>query len=185
MRDSRALLFSSPQPPKWAKEVRKTHQEEKYAKNLCFQVLGLDNRGWVGGALNNRGMIGWGRGCRDGLDIDQLIDWWSREKARLPGIDWQNRLSLTSNPVTRLYHSKRSSFWVFLPADNERRSIFLEVDSVGIVTWSSLCRVRGKRNNRKEERRKSEMLEQVKYTRGRKRRGWGAEEHMVSLQVYF
>lgn len=110
MRDSRAYYFSSPLPPERTKEVRKTrrHQEEKYAKNFCFQGLGLDNgrrvgAGWIGGALNNRVMIGWGRGCQDRLCIDQLIDWWSQEKALVPGDDRQSSLSLTSNLVTGPY----------------------------------------------------------------------------------
>ena len=38
-----------------------------------------------------------------------------------------------------------------------------------------------KQKNRKEERRKSEMLERVKHTRGRKGRGWGAYGVLAGL----
>ncbi len=165
MRDSRALLFSSPLLQKWAKEVRKTdcRQKWKYTKNVCFLVLGLDNGGWVGGALNNSIMIGWGR-WMSGRTLHWSADWLmvTGESAApwRPLAEWFIFDVRFSNLIV---HSKRPSFGVFSPADIERRSIssFLAADGFGIVTWNGLRSVRGTQAKRKQKtrrkRREAEM----------------------------
>jgi len=122
------FIYFSPLPPQRAKEVRKTHgrQVEEYAA-----VLGLDNRVDVGGALDTRAVIGRGRGRRDTLDIDRLIDCWLWERAWLPGIDWQNGSSSPSTPGTRLDAQSDLHFGAEYP----RRA--------GVVTGSGLRTSRG------------------------------------------
>lgn len=148
MRDSSALLCSSPLPPKHEPEVRKTHPGQgKIHQEFTFPGRRIRKFGVLVGHLITEWRL------VDGVDVGiDTFDWWSWKKAQIPDDIRQNSLSSTSGPCYPVVHSKQMPFWGFficccccfyqLTMKGDR---FLGVSTAGragIVMCSSPCWVR-------------------------------------------